>query len=47
MNIVTSCQKVSLSQPQFVEHNFVQKFNFVMKDGRIQISNIQANESLV
>ena len=26
---------------------FVQKFNFVIKDGRIQLSNIQANESLV
>ena len=47
MNIVTYCQKVSLSQPQFIEHNFAQKFNFVIKDGRIQLSNIQANESLV
>ena len=26
---------------------FVQKFNFIIKDGGIQISNIQANESLV
>ena len=26
---------------------FVQKFNFVIKNGRIQLSNIQANESLV
>ena len=25
---------------------FIQKFTFVMKDGRIQLSNIQANESL-
>ena len=28
-------------------HFFVQKFNFVIKDGRIQLSNIQANESLL
>ena len=28
-------------------HFFLQKFNFVIKDGRIQLSNIQANESLV
>ena len=26
---------------------FVQEFHFVIKDGRIQLSNIQANESLV
>ena len=26
---------------------FIQKFNFVIKDGRIQLSDIQANESLV
>ena len=26
---------------------FVQKFNFVIKDGRTQLSNIKANESLV
>ena len=26
---------------------FVQKFNFVIKDGRIQLPNTQANESLV
>ena len=26
---------------------FVQKFNFVIKDGRMQLSNIQANEYLV
>ena len=26
---------------------FVQIFNFVIKNGRIQLSNIQANESLV
>ena len=26
---------------------FVQKLNFVIKNGRIQLSNIQANESLV
>ena len=26
---------------------FVQKFNFVIKYGRIQLSNIQANESLL
>ena len=26
---------------------FVPKFNFVIKDGRIQLSNIKANESLV
>ena len=28
-------------------HFFVQKFNFVIEDGRIQLSNIQANETLV
>ena len=47
MNIVTYCHKVSLSQPQFIEQFFVQKFNFVIKDGRLQLSDIQANESLV
>ena len=26
---------------------FVQKFNFVIKDGTTQLSNIQGNESLV
>ena len=26
---------------------FVQKFNFVIKNGRMQLSNIQENESLV
>ena len=32
--IVTYCQRVSLSQPQFEEHNFLLKFNIVIKDGR-------------
>ena len=28
-------------------HFFVQKFNFVIKDGGIQLANIQTNESLM
>ena len=36
--IVTYCQKVSFSLPEFIEHNFLfRKFNFVTKDGRIQL----------
>ena len=44
--IVTYCQKVSLSQPQFIKHNFLfKKFNFVIRDGRIQLQ-LQTNVSL-
>ena len=42
-------KKKGFSEPTTIyrTHFFVQKFNFVIKDGRIQLSNIQANESLV
>ena len=36
--IVTYCQKVSLSQPQFIRHNFFfKKFNFIIRDSRTQL----------
>ena len=36
--IVTFRQKFSLSQPQFIKHNFLfKKFDFVIRDGRIQL----------
>ena len=39
----------SLFEPTTIyrTQTFVQKFNFVIKDGTIQLSNIQGNESLV
>ena len=38
LGIVTYSKEVSLSQTQFIEHNFLfRKFNFVIKDGRIQL----------
>ena len=38
----------SFFQPSTIHRTqfFVQKFNFLIKDGRMQLSNIQANESL-